>query len=680
VNRSAAGRLAAVAAAVLIGGLALAAPPAARAADASTLQIVTSTTYTAVPAEKHITVTIDAVATNLTPDPPNGRYYYSGARFAVQPDIQDLTAASAGTPLVASVVSSTAQFTTIEIAFGRALYHGQSISFQATFDIVDPGGTPQRDVRVAASLVAFPVWAFGSEATPGSSVTVVIPAGYTVTVEQGSLTSSTGAGGTTVLTAKALPDPYAFFAYVTAERPGAFVAKTAIIQFRDGPVPILIRSWADDPQWGTEVTDLLTRGLPSLRNLIGLPYKVRSELTVEEAATSRLGDYAGLFNYVTDTMDVRYDADAYTVLHEAAHTWFNANLFPDRWIDEAWAEYYGVQVGTIIGVTGQVFTLTPDLLKAKIPLNSWGQVGSEPTNTEDYAYAASYHLAELVAARTDTAGLQAVWRAAADGEASYQPAHPGAAPETGSAPTVAGWQRLLDLLEERTGVNYDDLWRTWVVTAAQQQEMDARVTARADYSQTVTAAGDWELPYAVRYTLGAWQFGQTELLLADANAVLTDRTRIANQATTLSLSVPDTLRAAFEAGPTFGAAKVVANDELGALNAIGSATRDIAREPTPLEWVGLLFANPSSSLDQARSSFEDGDATRATAQANAARAERDGAAADGRLRLGAAGGSVLVLDGLAMGGLAIRRRRTARARARTVAAQESDPQAPLTRP
>jgi hypothetical protein len=683
VKRSVTGRLVAVAAAVLLGGLALVPPPAARAADTG-LQIVTSTRYVALPAEKRIAVTIDAVATNTTPDPANGRYYYTAARFAVQPAIKNLSASSGGQVIAARIVDSSAEFTTIEVAFGRAVFHGQSESFRVSFDITDPGGLPNRDVRVAGSLVAFPIWAFGTENTPGCTVTVVIPSGYTVTVEAGTLTSAAGSGGTTILTAPAIPDPYSFFAYVTAEKPGAFRNTTATVAFPDGTVQVLIRAWDDDPDWGTRLGELMSRGLPVLRNLIGLPYLVHGELKVEEAATSRLGDYAGVYNDVTETIDIRYDADGYTALHEAAHTWFNGNLFPDRWIGEAWAEYYGVAAGKAIGTTGDVFTLTPTLQAAKIPLNSWGTIGSEPVNTEDYAYAASYEVAQLIADRATTAGLQKVWQAAHAGAGAYQPVHAaaGAAPEKGVSVDVAGWQQLLDLLEERTGTNYDDLWRTWIVTPGQASLMDARVKARATYADTVTLAGDWELPPVIRYDMGAWDFRSADDLMVAARAVLADRSTIQTRATSLSLTVPDTLRKDFEAGPTFAAADKDAAEQLTALDAIGSATTTLASDPSPVEWVGLLFADPTTQLAAARTAFEDGQATEATAQADAARAEREGAADAGRLRVAVTGGSLLVIDGLAMGALAVRRRRrrTRRERAREEARPGLSPWGPSDEP
>jgi hypothetical protein len=656
VLRSAARPLVAAAAAALVGGIVLVTPPVARAAPDG-LQLVTQASYTVLPAEKRSHVTVEARATNLTPDPPGGRFYYTAARFSVQPAIRNLTAASGSTTLAARVVSSSKEFTAVEVAFGRSLFHGATYSFTFAYDIGDPGGVPNRDVRVAASLVAFPIWAFGSQGTAGSSVSVTIPAGYTVTIEAGALTTGHGPSGTTVLTATAISDPASFFAYITAERPGAFHDTSTTIRLPDGPVTVLIRAWDDDPDWGTRIKAIVSKGLPVLRDLIGLGYQVHGELQVEEAASSRLGDYAGVYNSEAESIDVRYDADGYTTLHETAHTWFNDNLFSGRWIAEAWAEYYGVEAGKRIGTDGQAFVLAPLLSASRIPLNAWAAIGVEPPLTEEYAYAASYRLAQLIEARAGLAGLREVWLATENGESSYQPAHPGSSPETGLATTVDGWQRLLDLLEERTGHSYSDLWRQWVVTDAQAPMLDERATARADYARTVTAAGDWELPYQVRYTLAAWQFGTLQVELADARSVLTDRDLIAAAAARLNLVVPATVKTDFESGSTFDHAKQDAASELTALTALQSASTILAQLPSALESVGLLFASPAHQLEVARTSFEQGDAGSATRDANAAAQERAGAADVGRLRVSVVASATLLLDGLAMGGLALRRRR-----------------------
>ena len=633
----------------------LVSPPVVQAAS-DDLEITAQTSYVALPAERRIHVTVQARATNVTPDPPNGRYYYTTARFGVQPAIRNLMAWSGSATLAARIVSSTREASVVEIAFGRSLFHGASYPFTFAFDMVDPGGAPRRDVRVAPSLVAFPVWAWGSRGA-ANAVSVTIPTGYTVTVETGHLTTRHAPNGATILTAADVVDPASFFAYVTGERPGAFHQTSTTVRLPEGPVTVLIRTWEDDPAWGARTTAVVSRGLPVLRDLIGLDYKVNGQLRVEEAAASRLGDYAGVYNPVTETIDVRYDADGYTTLHETAHSWFNENLFSGRWIGEAWAEYYGVEAGKRIRTDGRGFGLTPQISAAKFPLNAWAAVGVEPPLTEQYGYAASYRLAQLIAARGGISGLQAVWRAADEDEASYQPGHLGSPAEKGVPKTVEGWQRLLDLLEERTKHGYADLWREWVVTRAEARTLENRATARADYARTVTAAGDWELPDQVRYALGAWQFVGVEIELASARSVLADHDRIAAAAASLKLSVPGNLRTDFESG-NFNRASQDAASELEALTALRSASTALGRPTSVLESVGLLFADPAHRLEVARADFEKGDAGPASRDARAALHERSAAADAGRIRVGVVGGTALLLDGVAMGALAwVRRRR-----------------------
>ena len=85
--------------------------------------------------------------------------------------------------------------------------------------------------------------------------------------------------------------------------------------------------------------------------------------------------------------------------------------------------------------------------------------------------------------------------------------------------------------------------------------------------------------------------------------------------------------------------------------------------------MGLLFASPAHQLEVARTAFEQGDASSATRDANAAAHQRANAADAGRLRVSVAGGVTLMVDGLAMGGLALRRRRRRKAMVAPVPAE-----------
>ncbi|HEY8180190.1 MAG TPA: hypothetical protein VIH33_07285 [Candidatus Limnocylindria bacterium] len=626
----------------------LIAPPAPAAAADRGLVVVAQARYQVLPADHRIHVTVDAVATSLEPDTPEGQVYFSGITFAAPGGASRIAASSGGHSIGARIQSGDNDFTIIEVNFGRSIFYRQSYPYTVSFDLVDPGGAGTRDLRIGSSLAAFPVWAFGTQGEPGGSVRVELPEGFTPAVQGSAMTTGQLPDGGVLLTAQP-GDPLAFFTYITADRPGAFADSNMSLDVHGTRARLLIRAWDDDPAWDQQVTRLLRRGLPALQSLIGLDYPVRGRLSVEEAATSRLGEYAGIYNRLTGVIRVRYDADPFVTLHETAHVWFNGELFEDRWIGEAWAEFYGVTAGRRIGASGATFDLTDELLGARIPLNDWGAIGVESLQVEDFAYAATYSLAQRIADRTDLAGLREVWQAADTAEMAYQPIH-GHGPAARGVPfDVAGWQRLLDLLEERTAASYTDLWQDWVVNDDQQTQLAARQSARHLYAATVAAAADWELPASIRAEMGAWQFDEARQALNNAGGVLDDRDRIVAAAADLKLTPPDTLRAAFEGEGALPAAAGEADAETQALAALASASAQLASEPALVETIGLLGTDPGAELTEARDAFESGDLELADQAASRAAAARDGADDAGRVRVVVAGGTILVLDALFLG-------------------------------
>jgi hypothetical protein len=628
------------------GVLPLAIAPPTAAADGGLL-VIAQTRYEVEPAEHRIRVTIDAVATSLEPDTADGRVFYSGLSFAMQAGASNIAAASEGRGIGARVLSADDDFTAVEITFDRRVFYRESYRYTVSYDLVDPGGAGTRDLRIGSSLVSFPVWAFGTQGEPGGSVQVELPEGYTPEVQGFRMAERSPPGGGTVLSAQP-DDPLGFFAYVSADRPGAFVNRPLALDVNGTPANVLIRAWDDDPQWDRQVTALLRRGLPALQALIGVDYPVRGRLSVEEAATSRLGEYAGIYNRTTGVIRVRYDADAFVTLHEAAHLWFNSELFEDRWIGEAWAEFYGVTAGRRIGADGATFGLTDGLLDARIPLNDWGEIGVESLQVEDFAYAATYSLAKRIADRADLAGLREVWQAADAAEMAYQPIHPTQAAARGVPFDLEGWQQLLDLLEERTGESYTDLWQDWVVNDEQQSMLAARQAARHAYAATVASAGAWELPEAIRTDMGAWQFDQAREALDDADDVLEDRDRIERAAAELGLTPPDALRAAFEGDGGLPAAADEADAERDTLALLASASAELDDEPSLVESIGLVGADPDVDLAAARAAFESGALDQAGDAAARAADARGEAGATGSFRVVVAGGTILALDLLAM--------------------------------
>ena len=237
------------------------------------------------------------------------------------------------------------------------------------------------------------------------------------------------------------------------------------------------------------------------------------------------GGYAGLFDPAAGTIEVAYYADDFVVLHESAHAWFNGSLLADRWANEGFASYYGLEAAKALGIKATADPLTDDLKAARIPLNAWGAIGREDDKTEDYAYAATLVLARAIAER---AGPTASGRSGPTRPAGSVPTsrrrrrrrRDGRGRRRDGARDRRRPARLARPARPARGAHrarsFDDLWRTWVARDTDLPLLDDRTAARADYDAVVAPAGDWQLPRAVRDAMRAWQFDQATGLLGAA--------------------------------------------------------------------------------------------------------------------------------------------------------------------
>ena len=341
-------RFAALVFAVVAATGLLASPAGSSEVRAATpgLTIVTDARYDVQPDAHRVRVTLDMVLRNRLSDTKTQRFYFDHAFLSVLPGASSpkLTWSGSGAPK-ATVSKATSAVTNLRLDLGARLYSGKSAAYRLVFDIVDAGGAANRQVRIGDSLVSFPVWAFATNSTPGSTVRVEFPAGYQVQVASGAMPApTTSADGTVVLQTGSLKTPLTFFAHLVADRSGAMTDRDVASTVGDTPVQVTVSSWAEDKAWGTHVGDLAGRALPVLAERIGLAWPRTGGLTIRETVGRSSGGYAGLFDPATGRIDVAYDASDEVVLHEAAHSWFNGTLLADRWAAEAFASYYARDV------------------------------------------------------------------------------------------------------------------------------------------------------------------------------------------------------------------------------------------------------------------------------------------------------------------------------------------------
>lgn len=578
------------------------APAEVRAARPD-LTITSHATYDVQPEEQRIRVTVELTLTNHLKDTKTKRFYFDEAFLDVMPRSSGFKLTRKGFSPTAKVQKRTDAYTRLRLAYPR-LYSGKTAKYRLTFNLNDPGGAPTRDLRIGDSLVSFPVWAFATDSTPGSSVSVTFPTGYEVKVEAGSIPApTTDETGRTVFETGKLDKPLEFFAYLVADRPGAYREETVTTTVLGDPTELTIRSWPDDAPWAERISGLLQGALPALGEQIGLAWPHDEPLTVEEAVSRSTEGYAGLFDPGRSLVEIAYYADDFVVLHEAAHGWFNGSLLADRWSNEAFASYYAVEVAEALEVEARGEELTDELRAARIPLNAWGPIGQEPGAQEDYAYAAALALASAIGDRAGADGLRAVWADAAAGISAYQPAD-GAVERADGPPD---WRGLLDLLEARTDATYSDLWRTWVARPNDLHLLDARAASRQRLEEVTAQAGDWRLPRPIRDALRAWRFADADALLADATAVLEARTQVDSAAAESGLIAPAGLRLAFEDDDGFADAKAEAAAELATIERYAAALALRPAESNPFIELGLYGETPEADLVAARDALARGD-------------------------------------------------------------------------
>jgi hypothetical protein len=312
-----------------------------------------------------------------------------------------------------------------------------------------------------------------------------------------------------------------------------------------------------------------------------------------------------VFDPAAGRVEIAYYADDFVILHEAAHSWFNGTLLADRWANEAFASYYATEAAADLEVEVDADAVTEELEAARIPLNAWGPVGRQELTQEDYAYAASLELARAIAERAGDEGLQRVWRDVAAGIGAYQPR--GGEPETGDG--APDWRGLLDLLEERTGQTYDDLWREWVTRPTDLPLLDERTAARERLTEVEAATAGWRLPRAIRDAMRAWRFEEATRLLDGADAGLEARAEVVAAAEAADLIVPDVMRGAFEDADGFDDVLAEAAAQLETISRYTAAAsaRPAAGSTSPFVTLGLWGTTPEADLDAARSAYAQGD-------------------------------------------------------------------------
>jgi hypothetical protein len=653
---------------LLAAGLTLV-PPAVAPASAATGRLLVSSaaTYTVDPVAGVVHVSDSVTLRNDKPSSATYFYYWRDLSWNVHPQSTSIAVRDSSGPL--KVTPRTRDgYIEAEFRLRRNLLYRQSVTLTITWDL--PGGAPRSEsrIRVGEAFATFDLWAWGDSGQ--SSVTVKLPPGFEPVTYGADLEPTTTSGGVT-LSAAAIARPNDFWAAVVAVRDRSMASDELALP---AGIEVVVRGWPEDAIWRTTVSKTLRTGLPELLELIGLPWPVEDELEVTEVYSPTLEGYAGIYYPDEQRIEISEELDTLTIIHEAAHAWFNGDLFADRWVGEGLANTYAAAVLVELGEEEQL----PDRPRSgdagEVDLETWlfpGRVDDETSARETYGYNASWYVVHEIFVEIEADGLRAVLAAAEADQIAYRGA---GVPE--HVPSTNNWRRFLDLLEEVGGSERaEELFRDLVTTSAQDRMLDDRAVARAAYADLVEAGDGWLPPLYIRSLMGTWAFAKVGARIDEATEVLELRDEIAAAAAALDLAPSDAVETAYEVAENgFLKAERAAEAELDALAILAEADAAIAAEPDFVSTIGLIGQAPAVSYTAAETAYEAGELAAAEVAAADAQAIIEAAPGIGRERLaiggGISAGAVLLLLAAI---LLVRRRRRRKAALLAAAAATAAP-------
>jgi hypothetical protein len=640
--------------AVAVAVIAGIAPPTAAQEATDGLRVEAATTYLVDGSAQVIRVSTEMTLTNQLPN--NTQYFYAYGVPVLAGSTGHRAFRADGGSLSVSVEADddpASGFSYAEVRLRPNLFPGQSLSFRLDYELPFLAPRAPGWSRGNAAVVTFPAIAAGD---PGlGSLEVRVPDDYDVEVGGAELDRET-ADGHVVLQADTIDDPWMFTPVIVATRDDELLEREAEVDGRS----VTLQAWPNDTAWADYMAKQLDLTMPALEGLVGQPWPDDLDgLKIVESSTPAAHGYAGWYDPTENSITLGDAFDPMTVAHELAHVWFNDTLFRSRWVNEGFADEYAQTTLEQLKLPSQGAVAPDPAAPGAVALNDWNDSWSYVDvdhATEDYAYNASWYVIDQVMAEIGVEKMRAVVDVAADRRIAYA-----GDPERESFTLAAGWQILLDLLEnEARSTKALGLFDRFVVTDEQRAALQARTAARLAYAGLVERGGAWTPPFALRKAMGEWKFDKVEDAIADADQILELRADI--ETTLDGLDVGDLgLEDTYEQAPNLDVAVEEAEDTLDAARAYRDTRADYDEESgNLLARVGLFGSDTESRLDDAAADLADANPGGSLAATGAVDRHLDTAVRNGLLRLAALLFTVFVLAVLLVWRPRARRRRTRR--------------------
>ncbi len=611
------------------------------------LTVESDITYTISAEQQRVDVRAEVTLTNTKPDRRVGNYieyyYFEGFSLPIPDGAASIEVVSDGSSLTPELDDAESPFIDLAaIRFPTNLRYRQTRNVTLTYTL--PGGEPRSgaDYRINGAYALFPVWGIGDP--DDTTVRVVAPLDFEVETFGSELTE-TEAFGQRVFYAEDIGDPLDFWATVSARNDDALVETPIELDEVDASAKLL--SWPGDAKWRNFMTTQISDGIPAMVEIIGLDWPHSESIEFQEAFTPYLHGYSGY--YITDednedgaVIEVGEDLDQATALHELAHSWFNPDVWAERWIYEGFAEEVASRTAEALGeplsepgAPGPVPQGGPETL------NGWSKSvfrfdleAEDDVHYYDRAWKVMRELFDEVGPETMSEVFQLV-----DSEVSAYDS----GDQSVTIPRLATWKNLIDYVEVFGGSEgAEELFRSEVATDDDAGRLDERAATRATYEKLGERGGDWDIPVVVRQRMSDWRFERAGQLIEAADEVLDRRDEVAEAADVLGVELPPSAQVAYEDATTnLDQATELLTESAKGLEDLSAARATLDADRSLFQRIGLWGEAPEDKY-AAAVAFAEGDEMESTSEAAERAAEIvDGAESTGKSRALSAAGAVV---------------------------------------
>lgn len=522
--------------------------------------------------------------------------FYNSVSIPILRGAESITAVDEGGEELNISVDESSEFSIVSatIEFAERLFYEDTYRFDVRYEIAE---SREESILVTPAFMFLPIVASGDEAT----VTVVSPPeGEWESVLQAQDCEQDGA------TFFCSGSDGAYIAAVAeVSRPSAVSSLALQAEVEGQTLDINLTYFQGEEPSAEHLRELIPAALPVIEDVFGFAYDGPSTINIRQGGRYAVLGYEGITQCSAESCEIIISpvSDDITVIHELAHLW--TDIYSERWLSEGFAQLIAEEAAAALP-EGLVRSHPParPADPVNLPLDQWGDVESivgaaeEQIAIENAGYELSLRFLKTLQFEVGNSVLRDVNIAIA------------------ASGRQADSRSYMDLIEDTSNRNLDQLFLTWVFSSEYEGIIALRREARDRLSGLETRVLLEGLPEGategIREDILDWNFesalsrlASVEADIATYNELAEELGALTGEASSLGLTMPPGMSEALDSWE-FGDVRLAMSDARDAIEAYRAARIKVFSDRNLWERFGLLGSDPEGELDRAAAEFAAG--------------------------------------------------------------------------